>query len=175
VHTAAGEQVRIGGVGAYRLAEGDVAGWLVVDFDGPDAWYEEDEPIVSHPHDPYARIDVRRSSRHVRLELDGELLAESTRPTLLFETGLPVRFYLPREDVRSELRPSETKTWCAYKGQATYLSPVVAGSARPDLVWFYPDPLLDAEPVTGLLCFFDEKLDVTLDGVRRDRPLTPWS
>ena len=179
VHSAAGETVRLrvgdASAAGFRPADGDLAGWVVVDFDGLDAWYEEDEPIVSHPRDPFHRIDVLASSRHVRLELDGELLAVTARPRLLFETLLPVRFYLPREDVRCELRPSATRTWCAYKGEASYWSVVLGETVVPDLVWSYPEPRLDAEPVRGLLAFFDERVDVVLDGARRDRPVTPWS
>ena len=179
VHSTAGEAVLLrsgdAAVAGFRPADADLAGWVVVDFAGPDAWYEEDEGIVSHPRDPFHRIDVLASSRHVRLELDGHLLAESTRPRLLFETLLPVRFYLPAEDVRGELRPSDTRTWCAYKGEASYWSVVLGDTVVPDLVWSYPQPRLDAEPVRDLLCFFDERVDVVLDGTRRDRPITPWS
>lgn len=177
VHSAAGEVLRLtvgdASVGAFRPAE--LADLVAVDFDGVDAWYEEDEPIVSHPRDPFHRIDVLASSRAVRLELDGTLLAESTRPRLLFETLLPVRYYLPREDVRCELRPSDTRTRCAYKGEASYFSVVLGDTVVPDLLWGYPDPLLDARPVGGLVAFFDERVDVVVDGVRRERPITPWS
>lgn len=179
VHTAAGQalELRAGdaAAAAFRPADADLADLVVVDFDGVDAWYEEDERIVSHPRDPFHRIDVLPSSRHVRLELDGQLLAESARPRLLFETLLPVRFYLPPEDVRCELRPSRTHTSCAYKGEASYSAAVLGDTVVPDLVWSYPDPLLDALPVGGLVCFFDERVDVVLDGVRRQRPVTPWS
>ena len=179
VHSTPGEAVRLeagdASVAGFRPADVDLSGWVVVDFDGPDTWYEEDEPVVSHPRDPFHRIDVLTSSRHVRLELDGHLLAESTRPRLLFETLLPVRFYLPAEDVRCELRPSDTRTWCAYKGEASYWSAVLGDTVVPDLVWSYPQPRLDAEPVRDLLCFFDERVDVVLDGARRQRPVTPWS
>jgi uncharacterized protein (DUF427 family) len=179
VHSTDGEalRVRVGdaSLAAFRPADPELAGWVVLDFAGADGWYEEDEPVVSHPRDPFHRIDVLASSRHVRLELDGHLLAESTRPRLLFETLLPVRFYLPVEDVRCELRPSGTRTWCAYKGEASYRSVVLGDAVVPDLVWSYPDPLLDAEPVRGLLAFFDEQVDVVLDGSRRERPVTPWS
>ena len=179
VHSTAGEVLRLrvgdASAAAFRPADPDFAGRVVVDFDGVDAWYEEDERVVSHPRDPFHRIDVLASSRPVRLELDGQLLAESTRPRMLFETLLPVRFYLPAEDVRCELRPSRTRTWCAYKGEASYWSAVLGDTVVPDLVWSYPDPRLDAAPVGGLLSFFDERVDVVLDGVRRERPVTPWS
>jgi len=181
VHTADGQpvEVRAGAGGragaAFRLADADLSGHVVLDFAGFDEWHEEDERIVSHPRDPFHRIDVLPSSRRVRLERDGHVLAESSRPYLLFETLLPVRFYLPREDVRVELSASPTRTYCAYKGEASYWSPDVGGTAVRDLAWSYQDPLHDALRIAGLVAFFDERVDVVLDGVRRERPTTPWS
>src|SRR6185436_1739794 len=109
----------------------------------------------------------------VQLELDGEVLATSTRPILLFESMLPTRFYLPREDVRVELVPSPTTSVCAYKGRASYWSAVVGGRTVPDAAWSYEAPLREAEQVQGRIAFFDERVDVVLDGVRRERPVTP--
>ena len=106
----------------FWLADPDLAGLVILDFGAFDAWYEEDEQNVGHPRDPYHRIDVLPSSRPVRLELEGEVLAVSSRPALLFETMLPTRYYLPRADVTAEPVPSSTRTWCAYKGQASYFS-----------------------------------------------------
>ena len=120
----------------------------------------------------FGRIDVLRSSRHIRIEHDGTLLAESSHPVLLFETLLPVRFYLPRDDVAVELEPSDTVSYCAYKGRASYLS---APGGPSDIAWTYPDPLHDAAQVRDLICFFDERVDVIVDGERRARPTTPWS
>jgi uncharacterized protein (DUF427 family) len=159
----------------FRLADPDLAGYIVLDFGAFDGWLEEDEPNVAHPRDPFHRIDVLPSSRHVRLELDGQVLAESSRPMLLFETMLPVRHYLPREDVRAELVPSDTRTYCAYKGQASYWSVTVGGQAVPDIAWTYQQPLHDAAQVRDLTAFFDERVDVVVDGERRERPITPWS
>jgi uncharacterized protein (DUF427 family) len=117
----------------------------------PFSWREEDEPVVAHPHDPFARIDVLRSDRHVRVTLGATVVAESDRPVALIETSLPVRWYLPSDDVRMDLlTPSETRSRCAYKGTASYLS----AEGAPDVAWFYPDPLHDAAPVTGLLSFW---------------------
>jgi len=181
VHTGEGDGVDVvapartlAGAG-FRLADPDLDGYVMLDFDAFDSWYEEDVPTVGHPHDPYHRIDALPSSRSVRLELDGEVLAESSRPVLLFESMLPMRFYLPPDDVRAELVPSRTRTTCAYKGHAGYWSPVVAGTPVPDLAWSYADPLHDAAAVRGLVAFFDERVDVVLDGERRERPVTPWS
>jgi uncharacterized protein (DUF427 family) len=157
---------------AFRLADEDLAGHVVLDFEGFDAWYEEDEPIVSHPRDPFHRVDVRRSSRHVRIELDGTVVAESSRPSVVFETNLPVRFYLPREDVRADLRPSEKRTRCAYKGEASYWSLDAGGRHHENRAWSYEAPLEDAVALTGLVAFFDELVDVTVDGERRERPRT---
>jgi uncharacterized protein (DUF427 family) len=159
---------------AFRLDDPQLDGYVVLDFDAFE-WLEEDEPTFVHPKDPFHSVDILAGSRVVRLELDGEVLAESKRPTLLFETFLPVRYYLPREDVRVELRPSGTRTRCPYKGEASYFSPVAGGHPVPDLVWTYPDPLDACARIRDLVCFFDERVDVVLDGERRPRPLTPWS
>ena len=179
-HTTPGEPVLIS-VGdrtakGFRPADGGLNGYVEVDFDGFDAWYEEDERRIGHPRDPYKRIDVLPSSRHVRIERDGVVLAESDRPMLLFETGLPIRYYLPAEDVRVPLRDSALTTICAYKGVASYKSVEMPdGAVLDDLVWYYPEPLSDAAPVRDLLAFYDEKVDVLVDGARRGRPHTEWS
>ena len=182
VHTAPGERVLVrpaGGPDAaegFRLSEPGVEGLVVLDFDGFDAWMEEDEPIVSHPRDPFHRVDTMRSSRHVRVELGGELLADTRRPVLLFETSLPMRAYIPREDVRMDLLvPTGTHTRCAYKGEARYWSVEGAGAAGEDIAWSYEAPLRDARQVKDLIAFFDERTDVTVDGELRERPNTPWS
>lgn len=180
VRTTSGRAVTVASSGSASIEgfvadDPDLEGYVIVDFDGPDNWREDEDEIMSHPHDPFSRIDIRTSSQHVEMALDGEVIADSSRSRILYETGLSPRYYLPREDVVAELRPSPTITTCAYKGRAEYFSPVVAGKARDDLAWSYPTPLTDAEGVTGLIAFFDEKLDVTIDEVRRLRPTTPWS
>jgi uncharacterized protein (DUF427 family) len=179
-HTTPGEPVLVRSgdrtAHGFRVPDRGLDGYLLLDFGGFDAWYEEDEQRIGHPRDPYARIDVLPSSRHVRIERDGVVLAETDRPKLLFETSLPVRYYLPAEDVRVPLRDSALTTICAYKGQASYKSVELPdGTVLDDLVWFYPDPLNDAAPVKDLLAFYDEKVDVLVDGVRRGRPNTEWS
>lgn len=141
-----------------------------------DEWYVEDEQVFGHPRDPFHRIDVYETAVHVRVSLDGELLAESRRAKVLYETGLPPRFYLPAEDVRAELlEPSERKTRCAYKGSASYWHVRVGDRLEDDLVWTYPDPQHDGEPVRDLLCFFNERVDLELDGEPIERPETQWS
>jgi uncharacterized protein (DUF427 family) len=181
IHSTEGEALDVRGddrtlpAAAFRLADPDLAGYVVLDFTAFDTWYEEDEVTVSHPRDPFHRIDVLASSRHVRLELDGTLIAESTRPVLLFETTLPTRYYLPRADVRAQLVPSATRTRCAYKGEASYFSVTLDGRTVPDLAWTYPAPLHEAGHVQDLVAFFDERIDVVLDGEPCNRPITPWS
>jgi len=177
VHTAEGHAVDVPGQpgAGFRPADADLAGYVVLDFTAFDAWYEEDQRNVAHPRDPFHRVDVLPSSRAVRLELDGHVLAESSRPMLLFETMLPTRFYLPREDVQAELTPTSTHTYCAYKGQASYWSVSAGGRTLTDVAWTYNEPLHDAAEVRGLVAFFNERLDVVLDGERQDRPVTPWS
>jgi uncharacterized protein (DUF427 family) len=159
----------------FRPADPDLSGYVVLDFAGADRWLEEDEEITGHPRDPFHRVDVRASSRHVQLSLDGRVLADSTGPTLVFETMLPTRYYLPREDVTAELLPSATRTWCPYKGAATYSSVRLGDRVVEDLVWSYPAPLPDAVELGGLVALFDERLDLVIDGVPRPRPVTPWS
>lgn len=157
---------------AFRADDAALAGHVIVDFGGFDAWYEEDELNVGHPRDPFHRIDIVHSSRTVRVERDGAAIAESSDPYLLFEPPLPVRYYLPAEDVRTDLlRASDTRTFCAYKGRASYLS--LAG--EDDLAWTYPAPLREAAEVTGRIAFFNERIDIVVDGTRLERPLTPWS
>ncbi len=177
VHSTAGEAfgVRVDAGtrdgAAFRPADDDLAAYAILDFNAFDAWYEEDDQLFGHARDPYHRVDIRPSSRHVRVEIDGQLVAESTRPTLLFETSLPVRFYLPKDDVLAGLEPTDRRTYCAYKGQASYWS---IGDHR-NHAWTYADPLPDATQITGLVAFFDELVDITVDGVRRPRPTTVFS
>ena len=141
----------------------------------PFAAHSCDEEIVGHPRNPYHRVDVRRSSRHVRVELDGEVLAETTRPTLVFETSLPVRFYLPREDVRAEAHPSDRRTYCAYKGEASYSSFEVGGRRHEHLAWSYERPLPDAAELARLIAFWNERVDLVVDGERTSRPETVFT
>lgn len=156
---------------AFRPDDPDLTGYVTFDFSAFE-WREEDEPIVAHPHDPFKRIDILASTRHVRVESEGRLLAESSRPLLLFETLLPVRFYLPRADVVVDLEPTDTVSYCAYKGRASYFS-VPNGPA--DVAWTYHQPLREAEPVTDHVAFFNERVDIIVEGGRRERPVTPWS
>jgi uncharacterized protein (DUF427 family) len=139
------------------------------------SFFEEDEPLQAHARDPHKRVDVAPSSRHVRVEVDGHLLAESTRPLLLFETTLPVRYYLPAEDVVAELLPSSTESVCPYKGVARWWSVRAGDRVIENLVWSYPTPIPENPRIAGLLAFLNEKVDLVIDGERQERPVTPWS
>ena len=152
-----------------------IAGLFAFYWNRVDRWLEEEEEVFFHPRDPYHRIDILRTSRRVRVLRKGELLAESDRAVVLLETGLPPRHYLPREDVRAELQPSDHLTGCPYKGTAGYFSVLVGGRVIDNLVWTYTDPLPEATRVAGLLAFYDERVDVELDGVAQERPESPWS
>jgi uncharacterized protein (DUF427 family) len=141
-----------------------------------DEWLEEDEPVYTHPRDPYHRVDILASSRHVRVEVDGVTVADCGRPFILFETGLPPRYYLPLPDVRTDLlTPTATQTHCPYKGAASYWSVDTGHGAHPDLVWTYRAPLPESQKIAGLACFYDEKTDVYLDGERQERPRTHFA
>jgi uncharacterized protein (DUF427 family) len=161
---------------AWTYEDADLADHVVVEWTAMDAWFEENEEVVVHPRDPFHRVDVRASARHVRIEVDGSLLAESERPLMLFETGLPPRFYLPKEDVRVELiGPTDTRTRCPYKGEAVHWSVRVDGRTYDDVAWTYPDPIRDVERIRDLVAFYDERVDLTVDGEAQERPETPWS
>jgi uncharacterized protein (DUF427 family) len=141
-----------------------LAGYRAFDWNAMDAWFEEDEQVFIHPRDPYTRIDVLHSSRHAVVRCNGEVLADSHRPMLLVETGLPVRAYVPRSDVRTDLlADSATRTGCPYKGFATYSTVRLPGGDVEDVAWRYDEPFHDAEPVRGMFCFDAGPAEVTLD------------
>jgi uncharacterized protein (DUF427 family) len=157
---------------AKVLDDPDMEGRIAVDYYRLDRWREEEDEVVGHPRDPFKRVDTRRSSRHVRVTVGGTLVADSKRPLMLFETGLPVRYYLPREDVRMDLlEPSDRHSLCAYKGRASYYS--LAGD--DDAVWFYPDPLPESIAIKDHLSFWNERADIEVDGELLERPVTKWS
>lgn len=139
-------------------------------------WFEEALEVHVHARDPSKRVDVVPSERHVRVELDGEVIAESWRPHALFETTLPTRWYLPLEDVRQEvLVPSDTVSRCPYKGTATYWSVRIGDALHRDVVWTYIEPVPECPRIAGLVAFLNEKVDLVIDGVRQERPRSPWS
>jgi uncharacterized protein (DUF427 family) len=141
-----------------------------------DAWFEEDEEVFVHPRSPYTRVDILRASRTVRIEIAGEVVAETTHPTFLFETGLPRRTYVPKLDVRMDrLEPTRSLTMCPYKGTARYWSVRAGGQLHTDLAWSYDAPFRESAPIAGLVAFFDEKVDVFVDGALQPRPKTHFS
>jgi uncharacterized protein (DUF427 family) len=154
----------------------ELADYVAFYWNLADAWYEEDDEVFKHPRDPYHRVDVLNSSRHVQVRVGGVLVAESRRSRLLFETGLPVRYYLPKLDVRLALLvPSPTRTRCPYKGEAVYWSVQAGGELAQDIVWSYPAPIPEAPKIENLLAFYNEKTDITVDGIVQERPATKWS
>src|ERR687895_897566 len=149
---------------------------VALKWNAVDEWFCEDEQLLGHPRDPFSRIDVYRTTRHVRVSLDGVVLADTRQTFVLHETGLPPRWYIPPEDVRTELlEPSSLRTRCAYKGSASYWSARVGDRLVDDVVWSYPEPQHDAERVRDLLCFFNERVDLDVEGERLERPRTQWS
>ena len=144
-------------------------------WDDMDAWFEEDEEVYVHPRDPYSRVDILPSSRSVRVERDGVVLAESTHPSILFETGLPPRWYIPKVDVRMDLlQHTDTATRCPYKGTAEYWAARVGDRLVPDLAWSYRTPLPESERIAGMICFYNERVDLYVDGELQERPKTPF-
>jgi uncharacterized protein (DUF427 family) len=164
------------GDAAWVYDSGLAEGLVGIRWDAADRWLEEDEEVIVHPRDPYHRIELRDTSRLVTVALDGETLAESSRALALFEASLPTRWYLPPEDVRVELVPnSDVRTACAYKGWASYLDVHVGDRVEPFLAWRYTDPLEGVERITGRICFFNERVDLSLDGELQERPRSGWS
>ncbi len=133
--------------------------------------------IFVHPRDPYKRVDVVGSSRHVQVVLGGQTIADTRHARFLFETRLPTRYYIPAGDVRMDLLvPSDKITACPYKGQAHYHSAKIGDEVFPDIVWHYPEPIAECPKITGYLCFFNEMVDdILIDEVSQPRPVTPWS
>jgi uncharacterized protein (DUF427 family) len=154
-----------------------LAGMARFDWDALDAWFEEDEQVFVHPRDPYTRVDAVRSTRQVRVELEGVVLAESSSPVMVFETGLPTRYYLNRTEVNADLLiPSSTVTSCPYKGTTSgYWSVQVRDSTHPDLAWAYDFPTRQLLPIAGLIAFYNEKVDISIAGQLLDRPVTHFS
>jgi uncharacterized protein (DUF427 family) len=194
VREADGESTSRGVVERHGVRVGDVyrpaAAKLVVESPLPrlsqtvrfewqafDAWFEEDEHVFVHPRNPYVRVDALHSTRHVEVELDGVTLAESSSPVLLFETGLPTRYYVNRLDINwAHLTPTGTVTECPYKGRTSgYWSARVGERAHPDIAWSYDFPTRQVLPIAGLTAFYNERVDIVVDGRRLERPKTNFS
>lgn len=166
---------RVAPAAAFRPADPDLSGMVVLEW-MPFDWWEEDQPVVGHPHDAFKRIDTLPSSRRIQVSLDGEVLADSTRAVALHETLIPTRWYLPREDVRMDLLvASQSRTTCAYKGHASYFSLADGRPGGKDLAWTYPDPLPEAAAVKDRVCFYSERTDLHIDAEAVPRPVTAWS
>jgi uncharacterized protein (DUF427 family) len=164
--------------GAARIYGEDaipgLSGMVRFEWDSMDAWFEEDEQVFVHPRNPYARVDAIRSTRTVRIELEGVVLAESGSPVMVFETGLPTRYYLNRSETNFDhLIPTQTQTACPYKGTTSgYWSIRVGGTVQADLAWTYDFPTRQVQPIAGLIAFYNEKVDTYLDGELLERPRT---
>jgi uncharacterized protein (DUF427 family) len=155
----------------------DLSGYVTFDWDKMDAWFEEDEEVHVHPHDPHKRIDILQSTRHVQVVMLSETVADTHRPILLFETGLPTRYYFPKLDVRIDLLVDSDKvTGCAYKGKARYYSVKVGDKVSRDIAWYYPYPMVESAKIAGRIAFFNEHVDALyIDGEEQEKPETPWS
>jgi uncharacterized protein (DUF427 family) len=154
----------------------DLSGYVAFEWNAMDAWFEEDDQVYAHARDPYHRVDVLTGSRHVEVSIDGETIAETRRPCLLFETGLPTRYYIPKLDVRMELlTPSAKQTVCPYKGTSSYWSATLHGTTYRDIAWTYVHPIVECPKIENLIAFFNERVDIDVDGERQERPHTIWS
>jgi uncharacterized protein (DUF427 family) len=154
----------------------DIRGYLAFYWHKLDAWFEEDDEVFVHPRSPFHRVDVLNSSRHVRVAVGGETVAETRRPRLLFETGLPTRYYIPRADVRMDLlTPTDSVTQCPYKGKASYWTARVGDTEETDIAWSYPFPIPECPRIESLVAFYNERADIWVDGELQPRPKTPWS
>lgn len=155
--------------------------YVKVIFDAVDQWFEEDTPIYVHPKDPYKRVDTLHSTTPIRITIpinnEDIILAESPVSVHLYETLLPPRYYLPYTSLKTiYLRPSKSVSECPYKGVAQYHSVYVKGQMMQDLVWWYRAPTADCIAVTGMRCFYNEKVDVWImegsEWKKLDRPST---
>ena len=151
-------------------------GFITFKWNKMDHWYEEEEEVFVHPRDPYHRVDSVASSRHIKVVVEGVTVAETRRPYLLFETKLPVRYYIPQEDINMALlEPSRAVTSCPYKGDASYWSIKIGDQLYRNYVWAYLDPIPESLKIKGLLSFFNEKVEIYVDGELEEQPETVWS
>ena len=152
--------------------------YMIFEWGEMDAWYEEEEEVFVHLRDPYHRVDILKSSRHIRIVVEGKTVAETSRPLLLFETGFPTRYYIPREDIRTDiLEPSDLKTRCPYKGIASSYWSIKVGDKRlENCAWSYHDPLPGAYKIKDYVCFYNERMDaIYVNNKLTAKPNTPWS
>ena len=154
----------------------DFSGYIAFEWKAMDHWYEEAEEIIVHPRDPYHRVDTIKSDRHIKVVIDGEVIAETRQPYLLFETHLPTRYYIPVEDVNFDyLEPTQLHTSCPYKGEASYWNVTVNGTIHENVVWGYLDPLPEIPKIKDTVSFYNEKVDIYVDGELEARPRTVFA
>ncbi len=154
----------------------DISDYISFDWQQMDGWFEEAEEIFVHPHNPYHRIDILQSTRHVKVVIMDEVIAETNAPVLLFETGLPTRYYFPKLDVRSKyLQKSKLKTGCAYKGWASYYTVKIGNQEAKNVCWHYDFPASEMSKIATLIAFFNERVDIYVDGLLQEKPRTLWS
>ena len=136
----------------------------LVSWKAMDRWFEEDEEVFVHPRSPYVRADAIRSNRPVRVELNGAVLADAPNSVIVFETGLPPRYYLDKATINwSLLTPSDTVSSCPYKGTTSeYWNAHVDGEETTDIAWSYNFPTVPITPIAGLVAFYDERVKLTL-------------
>ncbi len=164
---------------AYRHLDSPVAelrDYVAFSWEAMDSWFEEDEEVYVHARDPYTRVDILPSSRRIEVVIDDVKVADTTAARFLYETGLPTRYYIPKTDVRMDLlEPTELHTECPYKGVASYYDVVVDGNRHDNIVWWYPFPTEESSRIAGLVSFYNEKLDIYVDGELEERPRTVFS
>ncbi len=172
-----GDEARVDAVWQYRESPiEELRDHVRLDWDAMDAWFEEDVEVFVHARSPYTRIDILPTSRRVRVEVNGVVLADSPRALVLFETGLPPRWYLPKTAARMDLLvPTDQVSKCPYKGQAEYWSARAGDRVAENVVWSYPTPLPESEHIAGYVAFFNERVDLFIDDVLQERPKTKFS
>ncbi len=178
-HVKVGDKIAMDAAFTFRNAPRNgpkLEDYIAFTWNKMDAWFEEDEEVFVYARDPHKRVDVLQSSRHVKVVVDGTAVADSKRPWLLFETGLPTRYYVPKHDARMNLlEPSDTVTRCPYKGEANFYLIRIGDELHGDLAWTYRYPMLECLKIQGLLGFLNEKVDLYEDDKPLPRPETPWS
>lgn len=161
---------------AWEYDLDDLAGHVGFDFGRIEHWYEEEEEIFVHPRDPHGRVDAMPSSRHVQVRIGDDLVADSRRPVVLFETGLPTRYYLPADDVDlTRFARTDDHTRCPYKGEASYWTYTGDADVPRNVLWFYPEPIAAVAAIKDRLCFYNEFVDIVVDGEPQERPVSPFS
>jgi uncharacterized protein (DUF427 family) len=159
-----------GAVVAYTESKVPLKDYVTITWNSMDAWFEEDEEVFVHARDPRVRVDILNSGRHIKAIVHDETVAETRNPLLLFETGLPVRYYFPQMDVRRDLLlPSDLLTRCPYKGEAQYFSMQVGDHFAENIAWYYRYPTLESIKIASYIAFYEEKIDaIEIDGKRQE-------